>query len=76
MTGAEDNRTITDWRTASRFYRKSPGAAWLLALIAIPLLLGLDGVERPAPIRCRGQPDGARDDRARDDRTRDDRRPR
>jgi peptidoglycan-binding protein ArfA len=44
MTGSEDNRTITDWRTASRFYRKSPGAAWLLALIAIPLLLAWMGL--------------------------------
>jgi peptidoglycan-binding protein ArfA len=49
MTDSENNRTITDWRTASRFYRKSPGAGWLLALIAIPLLLawmGLSGLHR------------------------------
>jgi peptidoglycan-binding protein ArfA len=43
MPGSEDNRTITGYRTASRFYRRPPGPAWWLALLAIPLLLGLIG---------------------------------
>ena len=38
-----DTRTITGYRTDSRFYRRPPGAAWWLALLAIPLLLGLIG---------------------------------
>ena len=38
-----DTRTITGYRTASKFYRRKPGAAWWLALLAIPLLLGLIG---------------------------------
>ena len=43
MPDSEDTRTITGYRTASKFYRRPPGAAWLLALLAIPLLLGLIG---------------------------------
>jgi peptidoglycan-binding protein ArfA len=43
MPGSEDNRTITGYRTASRFYRRPPGPALWLALLAIPLLLGLIG---------------------------------
>ncbi len=43
MPGSDDSRTITGYRTASKFYRRPPGAAWLLALLAIPLLLALIG---------------------------------
>jgi peptidoglycan-binding protein ArfA len=43
MPDSEDTRTITGYRTASRFYRKPPGLGWLLALLAIPLLLGWMG---------------------------------
>ncbi len=43
MPGSEDSRTVTGYRTASRFYRRPPGVAWLLALVAIPLLLALIG---------------------------------
>lgn len=43
MSDSADDRTITGWRTASRLYRKPPGLVWLLALLAIPLLLGLLG---------------------------------
>jgi peptidoglycan-binding protein ArfA len=43
MSSSDEGRTITGWRTASRFYRKPPGLGWLLALLAIPLLLGLLG---------------------------------
>lgn len=42
MPGSE-NRTVTGWRKVSRFYRRPPGLGWLLALLAIPLLLGLIG---------------------------------
>ncbi len=44
MPGSEeDTRTITGYRADSRFYRRRPGAAWWLALLAIPLLLALIG---------------------------------
>ena len=43
MPDSEDPRTITGYRTGSKFYRRRPGAAWWLALLAIPLLLGLIG---------------------------------
>ena len=43
MPDPDETQTITGWRTASRFYRKTPGLGWLLALLAIPLLLGLVG---------------------------------
>lgn len=43
MTGSGESRvgaTATEWRTESRFYRRSPGAGWLLGLLLIPLLFG------------------------------------
>lgn len=43
MTGsgdAEVSATATEWRTESRFYRRSPGWGWLLGLLLIPLLFG------------------------------------
>jgi peptidoglycan-binding protein ArfA len=43
MSGSEDDRTVTDWHTESRFYRRKPSAGWLWALLAIPLLLALIG---------------------------------
>ena len=43
MAASDETRTITGWRQASRFYRRPPGLGWLLALLAIPLLLGLLG---------------------------------
>ena len=43
MSGSEEDRPVTDWRTESRLYRRKPGAGWLLALLAIPLLLALIG---------------------------------
>jgi peptidoglycan-binding protein ArfA len=39
----DQTRTVTRWRTASKFYRQSPGPGWLVALLAIPLLLGFLG---------------------------------
>jgi peptidoglycan-binding protein ArfA len=44
MSGSDEDRTITDWRTESRLYRRKPGLGWILALIAIPLLLALIGL--------------------------------
>ncbi|BBY34366.1 hypothetical protein BST33_13705 [Mycolicibacter minnesotensis] len=46
MPGSE-NRTVTGWRKVSRFYRRPPGAGWLLALATIPLLLALIGYGLP-----------------------------
>jgi peptidoglycan-binding protein ArfA len=43
MSGSEEDRTVTDWRTESRFYRRRPGAGWLLAFLVIPALLALIG---------------------------------
>ena len=47
MPGSEEapsqESTITDWRTESRFYRRKPGAGWLVAFLAVPALLALIG---------------------------------
>jgi len=43
MPGSEEDRTVTDWRTESRFYRNKPGVGWLVAFLAIPALLALIG---------------------------------
>ncbi|WP_319446569.1 MULTISPECIES: OmpA family protein [unclassified Mycobacterium] len=43
MSGSEEDRAVTGWRTESRFYRRKPGAGWLWALLAIPLLLAVIG---------------------------------
>ena len=43
MTGSQDRKvsaTATEWRTESRYYRRSPGWGWLLGLLLIPLLFG------------------------------------
>lgn len=43
MTGSGNARasaTATEWRTESRYYRRSPGWGWLLGLLLIPLLFG------------------------------------
>ena len=43
MTGSGETRasaTATEWRTESRYYRRSPGWGWLLGLLLIPLLFG------------------------------------
>src|SRR4051812_24593983 len=50
MPGSDDSPTITGYQTAWKLYRRPPGAAWLLALLAIPLLLALigwAGLEKP-----------------------------
>jgi len=43
MSGPNETRKVTGWQTASKFYRRPPGLGWLLALLAVPLLLGLIG---------------------------------
>lgn len=43
MPDPDESRTITGWRTASRFYRRTSSGGLWLALLAIPLLLGLLG---------------------------------
>lgn len=43
MTEPDDVRTrttATEWRTESRYYRRTPGWGWLLGLLLIPLLFG------------------------------------
>ena len=43
MAGSDDarvNAAATEWRTESRYYRRSPGLGWLLGLLLIPLLFG------------------------------------
>lgn len=46
MTGSGESRvsaTATEWRTESRYYRRSPGVPWLLSLLLVPLLFGFLG---------------------------------
>jgi peptidoglycan-binding protein ArfA len=43
MSGSEDDRATSQWRTESKFYRRQPGIGWLLALLVVPLLLALIG---------------------------------
>jgi peptidoglycan-binding protein ArfA len=33
----------TRWRRAAKFYRRSPGVPWLIALVVVPLMLGAIG---------------------------------
>lgn len=43
MAGSGEAPETTEWRRASKFYRRSPGLPWLIGLVAIPLLLGVIG---------------------------------
>jgi peptidoglycan-binding protein ArfA len=43
MAGSGEAPETTDWRRASKFYRRSPGLPWLIGLVVIPLLLGVIG---------------------------------
>jgi peptidoglycan-binding protein ArfA len=40
---APESATATQWRTVHKLYRRPPGFAWLLALVLIPLFLGVIG---------------------------------
>jgi peptidoglycan-binding protein ArfA len=44
MSDTDEDRHVTGWRTESKWYRRKPGAGWLLAFLAIPLLLALIGL--------------------------------
>src|ERR1700710_1405864 len=44
MSDTDEDRHIKDWHTESKWYRGKPGAGWLLAFLAIPLLLALIGL--------------------------------
>jgi peptidoglycan-binding protein ArfA len=59
MTGSSDPRvsaTATEWRTESRYYRRSPGWGWLLGLLLIPLLFGWLGWSALKPTMNAGLP--------------------
>jgi peptidoglycan-binding protein ArfA len=59
MTGSSDPRvsaTATEWRTESRYYRRSPGWGWLLGLLLIPLLFGWLGWSALKPAVNAGMP--------------------
>lgn len=43
MAGSGEAPANTQWRKVSKFYRRPPGIAWLVALVVIPLLLGAIG---------------------------------
>ncbi|HYB39252.1 MAG TPA: OmpA family protein [Mycobacterium sp.] len=43
MTGSDETPATTEWRRASKFYRRPLGVSWLIGLVVIPLLLGAIG---------------------------------
>ena len=43
MSGSDDDRAVAEWRTDSTFYRRKPGIGWLVAFLAVPVLLALIG---------------------------------
>lgn len=43
MPGSDEDRSSADRRAVSTFYRRRPGIGWVVALIAVPLLLALIG---------------------------------
>jgi peptidoglycan-binding protein ArfA len=47
MTGSDEAPEHTQWRRTSKFYRRPPGLAWVIALAVIPLLLGVIGYGGP-----------------------------
>ena len=47
MPGSDDSRTITGYRTASKFYRRPPGAAWLVGAVGNSTAAGADRLGRP-----------------------------
>ncbi|MBV8863547.1 MAG: hypothetical protein JO082_14195 [Mycobacterium sp.] len=43
MEGSDAAPDATEWRSTSTFYRRTPGVAWLIGLVVIPLLLAVIG---------------------------------
>jgi peptidoglycan-binding protein ArfA len=43
MAGSDEAPESTQWRRASKFYRRPIGLPWLIGLVVIPLLLGVIG---------------------------------
>lgn len=43
MAGSDETPETTEWRRASKFYRRPLGLSWLIGLVIIPLLLGAIG---------------------------------
>lgn len=43
MASTDEAPATTEWRRAAKFYRRPLGVPWLIALVAIPLLLGAIG---------------------------------
>jgi peptidoglycan-binding protein ArfA len=43
MAGSDEARETTQWRRASKLYRRPLGLPWLIGLVVIPLLLGVIG---------------------------------
>jgi peptidoglycan-binding protein ArfA len=43
MAGSDEAPETTQWRRASKFYRRPLGLPWLIGLVVIPLLLGVIG---------------------------------
>jgi peptidoglycan-binding protein ArfA len=43
MAGSDETPSTTEWRRASKFYRRPLGLSWLIGLVVIPLLLGAIG---------------------------------
>jgi peptidoglycan-binding protein ArfA len=44
MSDIDEDREMTDWQTEAKWYRRKPGAGWLWAFLAIPVLLALIGL--------------------------------
>ena len=49
MSDTDEDRQVADRPTESTWYRRKPGAGWLLAFLAIPLLLALIGLSGLGP---------------------------
>jgi peptidoglycan-binding protein ArfA len=49
MSDTDEDRQVADRPTESTWYRRKPGAGWLLAFLAVPLLLALIGLSGLGP---------------------------
>jgi peptidoglycan-binding protein ArfA len=43
MGGSDEAPEATEWRPTAKYYRRTPGLAWLIGLVVIPLLLAVIG---------------------------------